>query len=336
MKKSVLIIYTIIAAVSLFSCFRKGDPVGIRKGPYAGDQPPGINPELFAPGFITNAYQTRDMAITPDGNEIYFGVNISKYSALLVTRQTEDGWTNPEVVVNLDNPDAMFLEPALSFDGKKLFFISDMPINDDDITKNHDIWVMDREGKSWSEPYNLGPPVNSELPEFYPSLTSDGTIYFTRNEPGSQISHIYRSRFETGNYLTPEKLPEQVNSGITHFNAFIAYDESYIIVPTYGREDSFGSTDYYIVFRNSSDNWSNPINLGDRINTPDGMEYSAYVTRDGNYLFFMSRRMADIETEKLSYKELSKLYSQPESGNSSIYWMQAGFIDSLKQTAVFN
>jgi hypothetical protein len=46
--------------------------------------------------------------------------------------------------------------------------------------------------------------------------------------------------------------------------------------------------------------------------------------------------MADIETEKLSYKELSKLYSQPESGNSSIYWMQAGFIDSLKQTAVFN
>lgn len=335
MKRNVLIIYVAIATISLLSCFRNGDPVGIWKGPYAGSQLPGEEPQLFAPGFVTKGYQTRDLAISPDGNEIFFGVRISKYYTVLVTRQTNQGWTVPEVVANLDNPDFMYIEPSLSYDGSKLFFLSNMPDKDGESADNQDIWVMDRTDDGWSEPYNLGPPVNSDLPEFYPSLTSEGTLYFTRNEPDSQISYIYRSRLDNGKYTDPERLPQQVNSGQSHYNAFVAHDESYIIVPTTGREDSFGGTDYYIVFRDESDRWSEPQNMGDRVNTPDGMEYSAYVTRDGKYLFFMSRRIGEIDADKLSYEKLAELYDQPETGNSSIYWMDAGFIETLRQNAIF-
>ena len=235
----------------------------------------------------------------------------------------------------MDNPEYMNIEPALSFDGNRLYFLSNRPDSIGGEKGNQDIWVMDRTDNGWSEPYNLGPPVNSPLPEYYPSLTNDGTMYFTRNEPGSQISYIYRSRLVDGVYDEPEKLPEQVNCGVSHFNAFIAHDESYIIVPTAGREDSFGSTDYYIVFRTEDDRWSEPMNMGDKINTPDGMEFSAYVTRDNRYLFFMSRRLPEKDPEKITFQYLEDLFTQPETGNSSIYWMDAGIIDSLRSVAIF-
>jgi len=335
MKKIILISYVAIAFICLISCFSNGNPIPFRKGPFIGSNLPGNEPELFAPGFVTKGYQTRDIAISPDGNEIYFGIRVSKYYTILVTRQSKDGWSIPEVVANLDNPEFMNIEPALSYDGKKLYFLSDRPAEDGSGNGNQDIWVMDRTEEGWSEPYNLGPPVNSHLPEFYPSLTSDGTIYFTRNEPGSQVSHIYRSRLVDGEYVTPEKLPWQVNSGESQYNAFIAHDESYIIVPTAGRDDTYGATDYYIVFRTEDDRWSDPINMGDKVNTRDGMEFSAYVTRDGKYLFFMSRRLDESRPEKLTYDLLNNMFTKPETGNSSIYWMDAGFIDSLRQVAVF-
>jgi len=335
MKRIILTAYVAIAVICLLSCIQKGNPVIFKKGPFIGSKLPGAEPELFAPGIVTKGYQTRDIAISPDGNEIYFGIRVSRYYTILVTRQTEEGWSAPEVVANLDNPEFMNIEPALSYDGDKLYFLSNRPAAEGEDKGNQDIWVMDRLEDGWSEPYNLGPPVNSHLPEFYPSLTSDGTIYFTRNDPGSDISYIYRSRLVDGQYSEPEKLPDNVNSGTNHYNAFVAHDESYIIVPTFGRDDSFGGTDYYIVFRTEDDRWSQPINMGSRINTADGMEYSAYVTRDGRYLFFMSRRFDETDPENLSYEKLNQMFINPESGNSSIYWMEAGIIDSLRVTAVF-
>lgn len=43
-------------------------------GEYVGQTPPGNTPELFAPGLITTGTYTRDVAMTPDGSELYFGV----------------------------------------------------------------------------------------------------------------------------------------------------------------------------------------------------------------------------------------------------------------------
>ncbi len=148
---------------------------------------------------------------------------------------------------------------------------------------------MDREGDAWGEPYNLGPPVNSDAPEYYPSVTADGTLYFTR-EGEDRVSSTYRSRLVDGVYTEPELLPPQVNCGTNRFNVFVAPDETFVIVPAMGREDSLGGVDYYVVFRSDDDTWSEPINLGPTINQPAGREWSASLSPDGKYLFFMSSR----------------------------------------------
>ena len=156
-------------------------------------------------------------------------------------------------------------------------------------------------------PRVIVPPVNSALPGYFPSLTRDGTIYFTREEAGSRVSAIWRARRESGGYRDPERLPAQVNSGRSHFNAFVAPDQSYVIGLTDGRPDSIGGCDYYVVFRAPDDRWSQPINLGPEVNTKGSQEFSPFVSPDGRYFFFMSSRPA--APERLMFRLFRGLHA---------------------------
>jgi len=305
-----------------------------RTGPYLGERPPGLTPVVFAPGLVSTGGFERDVAITPDGREIYFALAgpAYQYTTIAVTRLAEGRWTEPEVVAGLDDPRYMSLEPALSADGNTLYFLSTRPDTAMGGTAgNQDIWALTRTATGWSVPRNLGAPVNSPLPEYFPSLTRDGTIYFTREEAGSRVSSIWRARREGYGYREPERLPPQVNSGRSHFNAFVAPDESYVIVPTDGRPDSIGGCDYYVVFRTPDDSWSQPINLGPAVNTKGSQEFSPYVSPDGKYFFFMSSRLA--APERLTFGLFRDLHNRPGNGNADIYWVDAAFIEDLRPGA---
>lgn len=301
-------------------------------GPYLGQKPPGMEPAIFAPGIVSTELNTRDIAISPDGKEIYFCVNAAgfTFSTILVTRLKNGAWSEPEVLEHMQDPRWQNAEPCISADGKRLFFFSNRPDPGEE-KGDEDIWVMERDGDSWGAPRNLGEPVSSAAPEFFPSLTRDGTLYFTRREE-SGVEHIFRSRLKDGSYQQPEKLPEQVNSGQTRFNAFVAPDESWIIVPTYGRKDSLGATDYYISFRSPDDTWSPAVNMGGKLNTSGGSEYSASLSPDGRYLFFMSSRVPPREQwpRKLTAAWLRRLAGEPGIDNTSIYWIDARIVDTLR------
>ena len=322
---------------SLAGC-SPGEEPGLT-GDYLGQPLPGDTAEIFAPGLVTTGVYTRDVAMTPDGSELYFGVLLGPVSTIVETHRGPDGvWTEPEVAPFATDSRFFHLEPAISPDGSRFMFLSTRvegrePAEDEMRSwSNEDIWVMDREGDHWGEPYNLGAPVNSEAAEFFPSLTRDGTLYFTRGTEGGEESYIYRARLENGRYQEPERLGPEVNSTPNQFNAFIAPDESYLIVCTGGREDTRGDTDYYVVFRSADDRWSEPVNLGDRVNTPGGGEFSPYVSPDGKYFFFMSTRFGtrDRIPDTLTWKYIQEYRTMPEIGNAGIYWMDASFIQALR------
>jgi hypothetical protein len=313
---------------------RTGERLLDLSGPYLGQTPPGATPELFAPGLVSTGGFERDVAMSPDGNTIYFGVSGPGYvyTTVLVTRLVDGRWTEPAVVPHLDDPRYLNLEPALSPDGRRFYFLSTRPAAAG-APPNQDIWVMTGSPGGWSEPENLGAPVNTDFAEYFPSITRDGTIYFTRQEGGARTSNIWRARFAAGRYLEPEKLPAQVNSGQSHYNAFIAPDESYLIVPVDGRDDSIGGGDYYVVFRTPDDRWSDPINLGPDINSEGSQEFSPYVSPDGKYFFFMATRLD--RPERLSYSLIRGLHDRPRNGNADIYWVAASVVTSLRSKAVF-
>ncbi|MCR9228226.1 MAG: hypothetical protein NXH90_12465 [Flavobacteriaceae bacterium] len=117
----------------------------------------------------------RDLCISQDGSQAFFTIQspLQDISQIAYIKKGNNGWTEPELMSFSSS--YMDLEPFLSHDGKRLFFVSDRPLDDSTkVKKDFDIWYVERKaaGKAWSSPKNVGAPVNSDLNEFYPSLTT--------------------------------------------------------------------------------------------------------------------------------------------------------------------
>jgi hypothetical protein len=317
----------------------RGQKAATLSGDYLGQTPPGSTPELFAPGVISTGLYERDVAMTPDGDELYFGLISGGYVTIVVTKRENGNWTRPEIAPFCDNPDVFDLEPHITPDGRRIMFLSTRPDEGKPPAQGwvyQDIWVADRTEDGWSEPYNLGPPVCTEAPEYFPSVTRDGTLYFTREVTGEggKRSVIVRSRMVDGKYQEAEILPEAVNPGDMQYNAFIDPDEKYLIVGISGHEDNIGRGDYYVCFRGEDDAWTGPINMGELINTPGNNVTSPYVSPDGRYFFFASNRRAetteDAEDQERSYDAIQRMATEPGNGSADIYWIDASYIETLR------
>ncbi|MGC9373694.1 MAG: TolB family protein [Bacteroidales bacterium] len=332
MKHSLIII---LAGLVLFSCQKEKEQA--LTGLYLGQNLPGDSAELFAPGIVSTGMSERDIAIYPDGSEIYFCRNIGnhKFATIFYSKQVDGKRKQSEVLEFCRNPNYTYIEPFISPDGDKLFFVSNMN-EDGGKPRSADVWVSERLNGHWDKPSNLGEPVNSDKDEYFPSITNDGTLYLTKPDESGR-EYIFRYQYEEGKYVKGEKLIEHVNCGVARYNALISPDESFIIVPAFGMDDSFGGTDYYIVFRNENDEWSKPVNMNEKINSANPCEWSAAFSPDRKYLFFMSARgMTNNQLPpELNAKTFHQRRNSPQNGNSDIYWIKADFIDELKKKAVF-
>ncbi|MFC1564796.1 hypothetical protein ACFL6G_07650 [candidate division KSB1 bacterium] len=224
----------------------------VLNGPYLGQKPPGMTPEIFAPGILSRDTHEQDPIFSPDGSTVYF----------------------------------TFVNPS----------------------REYVTMLMKRENSIWSESYSEGVKVNTKFEERHPCVSQDGTLYFYSDREGSHGEvDIYRSRLIDGEYQVPENLGEPVNTEISEYNPYVSPDERFLRYNTGDRQDSYGSHDLYISFRNDNGTWSEPVNMGKRINTEAG-EYKPFVTYDGKYFFFSSSR----------------------SGNGDIYWIDAKVIEELR------
>lgn len=80
-----------------------------------------------------------------------------------------------------NNSEVSMGHPALSPDGQRLFFVSDMPGGEG----GSDIYFCKLQDGEWSEPVNLGPSINTPGNELFPFMAADGTLYFASNgHPG--------------------------------------------------------------------------------------------------------------------------------------------------------
>lgn len=259
---------------------------GIATGLYLGQTPPGLTPEIFAPGIISlDTRYEYSVAFSPDLSECVFGVTNATWALfdLLFTEMdvVDSTWSVPIPAPFQGSGDA--LSPAYSPDDQSIYFASARPAY-----PPANLWKSDRDGVGgWLGPVMVPAPVSTTSDEFAPAFAANATMYFVSYRPGGLGSgDIYRSVPVGGAYTTVEHLGAPINTNAIDSTPFVAPDESYMIFES-NRGGGFGQHDLYISY-NTGSIWGEPINLGSGINTT-AIEDEPYVSPDGKYLFFNRR-----------------------------------------------
>ena len=278
-------------------------------------------PILFTDAPINTNMNERDIAISPDGKEMFYTVVLQPtlFHTMLYCKKDKNGnWTAPQVASFSGKYSDM--EPAFSPDGKKLFFSSNRP---DSLTKtiNYDIWYVEKSKTEWVTTTKLGPEVNTSANEYFPSVATSGNLYFTATyDKGIGKEDIFVSKWIDGKYSSSVPLDTGVNSSLYEFNAFVSPDESYILFTSFGRKDDKGRGDIYLSSKNGEGKWLPAKNLA--IINSDKLDYCPFVSFDNKTLFFTSERHHIPEVfkgYKATYDEIKRLFQQPQNGTGNIY-----------------
>jgi len=290
MKRSFFLLASIIFSHFLFSQHNPSNSDTIR-GQYLGQKPPGMTPELFAPEVVSSGENFENgCTFSTDGKEFYFGRTLGKEGVTYVIKNINGVWRSPEII-NIS--DAQFLtEPHINHKGDQLFFTEFSPSSDPNIRVRGNISTSDKIEGEWSQSKILWVGM-------FATTSENGHIYYTNNEEQG----IYKRTFNKG-YSEGEKVVIE-NCTFPTSHPYIAPDESYLI---YGGFNPQGQSkgqwaDLYISFKYSDNTFSEPINLGDKINN-QYPNICPMVSPDGKYLFY--------------------------SNKGDIYWVDAKFITELK------
>lgn len=281
----------------------------------------GQNHPVVEHAFDLSSYSSniRDFALSSSGDEAYITVqsSLGEISVLVEIEKSGKEWI-PKRILPFSGK-YKDLEPFLSEDNLRLYFASNRPKPDSiDISDDFDIWYVERAEKNenWGDPINPGEPINSEYNEFYPSVSQQSNLYFTSDRPSSKgKDDIFCSVWKNNEYTEPFSLNDSINTIGYEFNAFIAFDESYIIFSAYNREDGFGSGDLYISYRDENEKWGKAINLGEEYNSKY-MDYCPFVDSHSKTLYFTSKRNSFEEIN--NFHNIDELVEEIEKNENSI------------------
>lgn len=218
---------------------------------YLGQPSPGSTPALFASDLIATSGVTEFGSIfSKDGTEFFYAAEPGGVAQIRYMKLVAGKWSTATTI--LSHAVYSYNDPFLSPDERRLYFISNMPMNGSGEKKDYDIWYVTREADGWSAPKNAGSKINSPGNEYYISFTKTGTMYFSSNgkatDEKKENYDIFTSRNVNGEFQTAIKLPEAINSPYYEADVFADPDERYVIFCA-NKPGGNGGGDLYISFK---------------------------------------------------------------------------------------
>ena len=259
---------------------------------YLGQIAPNNIPKIFQLQVSPENFAAERITISNDGKGIYYSEIKSYYpinsARIKKYRYTAGKWTGPFVLFE------DYCSPALSVTGDTLYFENGTAQAYFSIKKN----------SKWSVPKRI---LSKIEPAHYIQV-SNKRNYYVSSKPQNTIglSDWCKLNFTVSD-TTAVGLGTPMNTAWDNLDFFVSRDESFIIVTT-----PFGLS---ISYPKSDGTWTNPRNLGTKINFGLGM-WGPFVTNDNKYLFYTTG-------------------TKPDYSDVNVYWVRVdGLIDSLKHTNI--
>lgn len=154
-----------------------------------------------AEGELNSEWDEGAACFTEDGNTMYFTVCRSdpqypRMAEIWTSTRNDAKWGKPQALKITADTLSSYAHPALSPDGKWLYFVSDMPGG----YGGYDLWrasVVGGHGVGAVE--NLGPEINTPGNEMFPAFRPSGKLYFSSDgrEPNLGGLDLYRAKEDT-------------------------------------------------------------------------------------------------------------------------------------------
>lgn len=209
-------------------------------------------PQKFAKSINTKFHESTP-TFSKDGKTMYFtrnnylegkkGKSTDKITFLKTYRATLEGdkWTNV-IELPFNNNDYSVAHPALSPDGKTLYFASDMPgtLGSSDLFK-----VEIKADGSFGTPVNLGSKINTPGRETFPFISDDNVIYFASDgHPGLGGLDVFATKIEGDNFSEIQNIGDPANTKQDDFG-FLINSKNKIGFISSNREGGNGNDDIY-------------------------------------------------------------------------------------------
>ena len=233
----------------------------------------GANVNTDGDEYINQVFQDSIIFTRRSGNEYVF------------TSKIIDGNYMPAEPLNLGwHNDYWVGAMCFSSDKKTLYFVGiDYPVG----YGRGDIYKSEFIDNQWSEPMNIGKPVNSATMESQPCISADGKeMYFVRDTKSNK-SNIYFSQYLQEEWSTPKAITT-INTRFGEMAPFLHPDGRTLFFASEGH-NGMGGYDIFVCRRLLNGTWSEPVNLGTPVNTEKN-EISFVVSADGKKCYVSSDR----------------------------------------------
>ncbi|MCX6352343.1 MAG: OmpA family protein [Bacteroidetes bacterium] len=188
--------------------------------------------------------------------------------------------------------------PSFTVDEETMYFTRWKPLTENQKEKeklkmntgqfNEDILFSIKKDGKWQPAMDV-PKVNTEMNEGALSVSPDGSfLIFTacNREDGFGSCDLYISVNHDGKWDSPQNMGAPINTNNFESQPRISYDGKTIYFVS-NRPGGKGGMDLWSTTRDEDWNFSQPVNLGGKINTA-GNEQSPYIHTDNQTLYFSS------------------------------------------------
>jgi len=200
---------------------------------------------------------------------------------------------------------------AISANGSELYLFKSQ-----DDTGKGDIFISSKNPDgSWSEPEPLNSNINSTFSENSVSISPDGnTLYFSSDRPitpdKTDLDIYYSKRDRNGEWGSAKNIGPVINTPYDEDGPFIDYDGKTLYFSSKGHKGMGGYDIYKTTYDEANDSWSEPVNLGYPMNSPDNDVYFVS-TRDGERGYYASAKSDGLGYMDIYHIRLADLEAPP-------------------------